>query len=166
MSKTEKRIFIREAESKDVSLVLQFIRDLAHYEKEPDAVVASEAMLETHLFGKHPKAFCLIAFYGQEAAGFALYFYNFSTWLGRPGLYLEDLFVRPQMRKHGVGSALLRKLARIALDHDCGRLEWAALNWNKLATDFYEKIGAEPLSEWTTYRIEGEEIERLAREES
>lgn len=157
-----KSIFIREAEPKDAPLILQFIRELARYEKEPDAVVATEADLERHLFGKRPKAHCLIAFYGQEAAGFALYFFNFSTWLGRPGLYLEDLFVQPKSRKNGVGTALLKRLSQIALRNECGRLEWAALNWNTLATDFYEKIGAEPLSEWMTYRIEGDEIRRLA----
>lgn len=155
-------ISIRKAARKDLPLVLQFIRDLAEYEKEPDAVVATEALLDKHLFGDPPKAYCLLAFHEQQAAGFAMYFFNFSTWLGRAGLYLEDLFVKPQHRQKGVGSALLRKLAQIACDQDCGRMEWAALDWNTLATDFYDNLGAIRLEDWTTFRLEGEKIYELA----
>lgn len=155
-------ISIRKAAPKDLPLVLQFIRDLAEYEKEPEAVVATEALLEKHLFGDPPKAYCLLAFHQQQPAGFALYFFNFSTWLGRSGLYLEDLFVKPKHRKKGVGSALLVKLAQIAREQDCGRMEWAALDWNTLATDFYDKLGAVRLDEWTTFRMERSAIEKLA----
>lgn len=162
MSEDPRPISLRAAVKKDLPLVLQFIQDLADYEKEPEAVVATVESLERNLFSEPPKAYCLLAFYGQEPAGFAVYFFNFSTWLAQPGLYLEDLFVHPHLRKKGVATALLRKLANIALKEGCGRFEWAALDWNTLATDFYKNLGARPLEEWTTFRVEGEAIRRIA----
>ncbi len=162
MSESPRPISIRAAAKKDLPLVLQFIRELAEYEKEAGAVVATEESLERSLFSSPPKAYCLIAFYGQEPAGFAVYFFNFSTWLAQPGLYLEDLFVHPHLRKKGVASALLQQLAQIALKEGCGRFEWAALNWNTLATGFYKNLGARPLEEWTTFRVEGDSIRRIA----
>lgn len=153
---------IRPAEEGDVGLILAFIRALAEYEREPNAVVATEEGLRQHLFGTKPAAHCLLAFLAGEPAGFALYFFNFSTWLGRPGLFLEDLFVHPHLRRHGVGGALLRELARVAVARDCGRMEWMALDWNTLATDFYRKLGARPLEEWTTYRMDPAIFRRLA----
>ncbi len=143
-------------------MILQFIMDLATYEKEPESAVATSTLIEEHLFGDHPKAYCILAFLNGVPAGFALYFFNFSTWLGKPGLYLEDLFVKPEMRKHGVGKALLRRLAQIAVEADCGRMEWAALDWNRLAIDFYLNIGAQAMEEWTTYRLTREGIRKLA----
>ena len=136
--------------------------DLATYEKEPESAVATSPLIEEHLFGDHPKAYCILAFLNGVPAGFALYFFNFSTWLGKPGLYLEDLFVKPEMRKHGVGKALLRRLAQIAEEADCGRMEWAALDWNRLAIDFYLNLGAQAMEEWTTYRLTREGIRKLA----
>jgi GNAT superfamily N-acetyltransferase len=158
------RIHIRPAEAGDEDRILVLIRALAVYEKEPDAVKATRADLTRHLFGEVPSAFCLLAFSGDapEPAGFALYFFNFSTWAGKQTLYLEDLFVHPEHRKLGVGTALLRALGRIALDRDCGRMEWAALDWNTLATDFYKKLGAVPMEEWTTFRVEGDGIRKIA----
>ena len=155
-------IQLREARPSDVVLILEFIQALADYEKEPDAVHATEAQLKEHLFGEKPVAYCLIGFLGDEPAGFALYFFNFSTWLGKPGLYLEDLFVKPEFRKHGLGGALLRALAQIAVEKDCGRMEWSALDWNRLAIDFYLNLGAVAMDEWTQYRLTEEGIRRLA----
>ncbi|MGJ3243529.1 MAG: N-acetyltransferase family protein [Opitutales bacterium] len=156
-------IHIRPAEAGDEDRILALIQALADYEKEPDAVQATRADLARHLFDATPSAFCLLAFRegATVPAGFALYFFTFSTWAGRQTLYLEDLFVRPADRKHGIGTALLRELARIAVARDCGRMEWAALDWNTLATDFYRKLGAIPMDDWTTFRLEGEGIRKL-----
>jgi len=153
---------IEPATVHDVPLILQFIKDLAEYEKLPNAVVATEDDLRSHLFGPNAMAHTVIAFVGDEPAGFALYFFNFSTFLARPGLYLEDLFVKPALRKRGVGRALLAHLARIALERGCGRVEWSVLNWNEMALRFYRSIGAEPLSDWTVMRLTPPAISRLA----
>ena len=156
---------IRPARWEDVPIILQLICDLATYERAPDEVVATEEQLIDVLFGERPVAEVLLAFEGESPIGFAVYFYNFSTWLGRPGLYLEDLFVKPQKRGKGCGRALLVELAKIARGRRCGRMEWAVLNWNEPAIKFYRALGAEPMNEWTVFRLTREEIAKLADSE-
>ena len=146
-------------------MILQLIRDLATYERAPDDVVATEEQLVDVLFGDRRVAEVLLAFEGESPVGFAVYFYNFSTWLGRPGLYLEDLFVKPEKRGKGYGRALLVELAKIARDRGCGRMEWAVLNWNEPAIKFYRALDAEPMDEWTVFRLTREEIAKLADSE-
>jgi GNAT superfamily N-acetyltransferase len=153
---------IRAAAEADVPIILSLIRDLAEYERAPDAVVATEEGLREVLFGARPSAEVLLALENGDAVGFAVYFYNFSTWLGRPGLYLEDLFVRPNVRGNGYGRALLERLAQIAQKRGCGRMEWAVLDWNDPAIQFYRKLGAEPMNEWTVFRLTQDGIARLA----
>jgi GNAT superfamily N-acetyltransferase len=155
---------IREAVRSDVPLILAFIRELAAYEKLGHEVVATEEGLAATLFGQQPLAFVLIAEVDGVPAGFALFFHNYSTFLGKPGIFLEDLFVRPEARACGVGRALLARLAAIARDRGCGRLEWAVLDWNESAIGFYRRIGATAMSDWTTYRLAGESLAKLARE--
>ena len=154
---------IRPARVEDVSIILELIRDLATYERAPDKVTATEEQLADVLFGEQPAAEVLLAFEGESPVGFAVYFYNFSTWLGRPGLYLEDLFVKPEKRGKGYGRALLVELAKIARDRGCGRMEWAVLDWNEPAIKFYRTIGARPMDEWTVLRLTRDGIEKLAR---
>ena len=151
----------RTAERNDVGLILQFIRELADYEKMLDEVVADEATLEEWLFDKQ-KAEVIFVLEDDEEVGFALFFHNFSTFLGRAGIYLEDLYVRPEHRGKGYGKALLRKLASIAVERGCGRLEWWCLDWNKPSIDFYLSLGAEPMSDWTVYRIAGDTLTQRA----
>jgi len=153
---------IRTTTETDLPVILNLIRDLAEYEREPDAVVATETGLREVLFGPKRAAEVLLALEGSEAIGFAVYFSNFSTWLGRPGLYLEDLFVRPAARGKGYGRALLERLAQIAQERGCGRMEWAVLDWNEPAIQFYKKLGAEPMNEWTVFRLTQDGIARLA----
>jgi GNAT superfamily N-acetyltransferase len=153
---------IRSASVEDVPIILELIRDLATYERAPDEVTATEEKLVDVLFGKRPAAEVLLAFEGKSPVGFAVFFHNFSTWLGRPGLYLEDLFVKPEKRGKGYGRALLIELAKIAHDRGCGRMEWAVLNWNEPAIKFYRALGATPMDEWTVFRLRREEIARLA----
>ena len=152
----------RPATRADLPLILSLIRDLAEYERDPAAVVATEQLLDAHLFGPSPVAHSLIGSIDNSPQGFALYFFNFSTWLGRPGLYLEDLFVRPAARGHGLGKALLIHLARIAAERGCGRMEWAVLDWNEPAIGFYKSLGAKPMDEWTVYRLSTQAIRELA----
>lgn len=151
----------RTAERNDVGLILQFIRELADYEKMLDEVVADEATLEEWLFDKQKSEVIFVLEDGEEV-GFALFFHNFSTFLGRAGIYLEDLYVRPEHRGKGYGKALLKKLASIAVERGCGRLEWWCLDWNKPSIDFYLSLGAEPMSDWTIYRIAGDTLTQLA----
>ena len=151
----------RSAERKDVSLILQFIKELADYEKMLNEVVADEATLETWIFDKQ-KAEVIFAVEGEKEVGFALFFHNFSTFLGRAGVYLEDLYVKPECRGKGYGKAILKKLASIAVERGCGRLEWWCLDWNKPSIDFYRSLGAEPMSDWTVYRIAGDTLTQLA----
>jgi GNAT superfamily N-acetyltransferase len=153
---------IRPARVHDVPIILQLIRDLATYERAPDEVLATEDQLVDVLFSERAVAEVLLAFENELPVGFAVYFYNFSTWLGRPGLYLEDLFVKPKMRGKGYGRALLVELAKIARDRGCGRMEWAVLNWNEPAIKFYRTLGAKPMDEWTVFRLTREEIAKLA----
>ena len=153
---------IRTARMEDVPVILQLIRDLATYERAPNEVTATEEQLVDVLFGERPAAEVLLAFEGKLPVGFAVYFYNFSTWLGRPGLYLEDLFVKPEKRGKGYGRGLLVELAKIARDRGCGRMEWAVLNWNEPAIQFYRSLGAKPMNEWTVFRLTTDEITKLA----
>ena len=151
----------RFAKRSDIPLILNFIRGLAEYEKMSDEVVADEKTLEEWIFDKQ-KAEVIFALEGEKAVGFALFFHNFSTFLGRAGIYLEDLFVLPEYRGKGYGKALLKKLAAIAVERGCGRLEWCCLDWNKPSIDFYLSLGAQPLSDWTTYRVTGKTLSQLA----
>jgi GNAT superfamily N-acetyltransferase len=157
-------ISIRPAEAHEVGVILQFIRDLATYEHLEHEVVATEAMLRKALFGERPYAEVVFGCVNGEPVGFALFFHNFSTFLGRPGIYLEDLYVRPEARGHGMGKRLLTWLARTAVSRGCGRLDWAVLNWNEPSIQFYRKMGAVPVHEWTGYRVTGPALETLARE--
>ena len=153
---------IRPATPADAPVMVELIRALAIYEREPDAVTATEADLLRDGFGASPKFRCVIAEWDGEAAGFAFWFYNYSTWQGRPGLYLEDLFVKPDFRGKGIGKALLLHLAKIAADEHCGRFEWSVLDWNTPAIEFYESLGAKLHREWLRMRVEGEALVRLA----
>ena len=153
---------IRKAVADDVPLILQFILDLAEYEQLRHEVVTDEDTLRTWIFERHG-AEVLIAQEGDEPVGFARYFHNFSTFLGRCGIYLEDLFVRPEHRGKGYGLALLKRLAAIAVEEGCGRLEWWCLDWNKPSIDFYLSLPAQPMDEWTVYRVAGEDLTNLAR---
>jgi GNAT superfamily N-acetyltransferase len=153
---------IRPATPADISQILAFIRALATYEREPDAVTATEADLLSHGFGPNPYYFCFIAESNGTPAGFALYFFNYSTWLGRPGLYLEDLFVLPKFRGLGIGKALLQRVAAIAVEKGCPRLQWEVLDWNTPAIDFYQAMGAEFLDTWRNVRVTGDALLKLA----
>lgn len=153
---------IRPAEVKDIPLILQLIRELAEYEKAPEQAVATEEDIRRDGFSANPKFRVAIAEWGGEPAGFALFFYNYSTWLGRAGLYLEDLFVRPPFRGRGIGKALITHLAKMAVEEHCGRFEWQVLNWNTPAIEFYKSIGARVMDEWSTMRITGEALRQLA----
>ena len=157
---------IRPACVADVPIILKLIRDLATYERAPNEVTATEEQLVDVLFGEKPAAEVLLAFEKDTPVGFALFFHNFSTWLGRPGLYLEDLFVKPEARGKGFGRALLVDLARIARDRGCGRMEWAVLNWNDPAIKFYRALGAKPMDEWTVFRLTRDGIAELAKSDS
>ncbi len=152
----------RFAAEKDVPLILSFIKELAEYEKMADLVVADEKLLKEWIFEKN-KAEVIFAMEGGTEVGFALFFHNFSTFLGRAGIYLEDLYVKPEYRKKGYGKALIKKLAKIAVERGCGRLEWWCLDWNKPSIDFYLSLGAEQMSDWTTYRFEGENLINLSK---
>jgi GNAT superfamily N-acetyltransferase len=155
-------ITIRKAKKEDCAIILSFIRELADYEKLAHEVVATEEILTKTLFGENATAYVLIAEYEDKPAGFALYFYNFSTFLGRPGIYLEDLYVPETLRGKGIGKALLKELANIAVQENCGRLEWSVLDWNKPSIEFYQSLGAKPMDGWTTYRLDGPTLKDFA----
>jgi GNAT superfamily N-acetyltransferase len=157
-------IDIRKAEERDLPLILEFIQALAEYERLRDACVATEQKLRDTLFSSPPAAEVIIARVDGEPMGFALFFHSYSTFLAQRGIYLEDLFVKPEARGQGVGFALLSELARIAVERNCGRLEWAVLDWNQLAIDFYKRIGAVPLDDWNIFRLTGDSLVRVARE--
>ena len=153
---------IAAASESDVPLILSFIRKLAEYEKLSDQVVATEADIHAQVFGPNPVAEVLLAYWDEEPVGFALYFRNFSTFLGKTGIYLEDLFVDPEHRGKGIGKALLIRLAKITVERGYGRLQWAVLDWNAPSIEFYRSLGAVPLDEWTAYRLTEAALERLA----
>jgi GNAT superfamily N-acetyltransferase len=155
---------IRPAEPADVPVIAELIRALARFEKLESEVTMTEERLAENLFGRHRYAETLIAEEAGAPVGFALFFHNFSTFLALPGIYLEDLFVVPEHRGRGIGKALLKELARLAVERGCGRLEWAVLDWNREAIGFYERLGAKPNSEWTVYRLSGESLSALGRE--
>ncbi len=153
---------IRPARPEDASLIVHFIRELAEYERAPEEAVATAEDILRDGFSGEPKFRVVIADWNGEPAGFALYFYNYSTWQGRAGLYLEDLFVRPVYRRRGIGKALLVHLARIAVEEGCGRYQWQVLDWNTPSIEFYESLGAKVMKEWLTMRVTGEALKKLA----
>jgi GNAT superfamily N-acetyltransferase len=154
---------VRRATANDVALVLGFVRELAEYERLSHLVTATEPTLREALFGAHPGAEVLLAFEAAAPVGFAVYFHNFSTFLGKHGLWLEDIYVKPEFRRKGYGRMLLLHVARIAHERGCGRFEWAALDWNVPAVEFYKSLGAVPLDDWTIFRVTGEALGRLAQ---
>jgi GNAT superfamily N-acetyltransferase len=160
---TNQSIRIEPANKNDIPLILKFIKELAEYEHLSDQCVATEDLLREALFGEKKFAEVVIAYYHDEPAGFELFFHNFSTFVARPGIYLEDLYVFPHFRGKGIGKALLVYLARIAKERNCGRFEWAVLDWNEPSIAFYKKLGAIPLNDWTTFRVTGEALDSLAR---
>ena len=153
---------IERATERDVPLILRLIKELAEYERMSDDVIATEEGLRRTLFGAHPAAEVVVGYAGAEPAGFALFFHNYSTFLGKPGLYLEDLFVVPTFRGRGYGKALLVHLAKLAVERDCGRFEWSVLDWNEPAIGFYKKLGATPMDAWKIMRVTGDALHRLA----
>ncbi len=155
-------ITLRIADANDTPLILNFIKALAQYEKLSHEVVATETLLRETLFGERRVAEVIIAQYDNQPAGFALFFHNFSTFVGKPGIYLEDLFVLPELRGKGIGKILLTYLGKLALERNCGRIEWAVLDWNEPAINFYKKLGAKPMNEWTVFRVDGNSISELA----
>jgi GNAT superfamily N-acetyltransferase len=157
---------IRSVCKGDVALLLTFIRELAKYERLADKVVATELVLRESLFGARPTAEALIAYLGDEPVGYAIWFYNFSSFTGRSGLYIEDIYVRPHVRGRGIGKALLVHLARLANERGCARMEWAVLDWNEPAISFYRSLGARPLDEWTIFRLDAHALSRLAKRPS
>jgi GNAT superfamily N-acetyltransferase len=161
---TNLAVKIRKAVENDVPLILELIQSLADYERMRAECIATEEKLRSTLFGSHPAAEVLIATINDAPVGFALFFHNYSTFLAQRGIYLEDLFVKPEARGAGVGRALLRSLAKLAIERDCGRLEWAVLDWNELAISFYKSLGAVPMDEWTTFRMAGSALAKLANE--
>ena len=154
---------IEPATERDIPVILKLIKGLAEYEKLAHEVVATEEGLRESLFGARRVTEVLIGYAGNDAVGFAVFFHNYSTFLGRAGIYLEDLFVLPEWRRRGLGTQLLRRIAQIAVERGCGRLEWAVLDWNEPAINFYKKLGARAMDEWTVFRVTGEALERLAR---
>jgi GNAT superfamily N-acetyltransferase len=163
MDVTSETLRIERATEQDVPLILRLIKDLAEYERMSNEVEATEQRLRETLFGPHPSAEVVIGYAGSEPAGFALFFHNYSTFLGKQGLYLEDLFVMPKYRGCGYGKALLVHLARLAAERACGRFEWTALDWNEPAIGFYKKLGATPMHEWTIFRVTGDALQKLAQ---
>lgn len=161
-SPTLPNLTLEIATEQDTPLILSFIKELAEYERLAHEVIATEEIIKETLFGKHAYAEVIIARWDGKPVGYALFFHSFSTFLGRPGIYLEDLFVRPSMRGKGIGKALLVYLAQLAKERKCGRLEWAVLNWNESAINFYKSLGAKPMNEWTVYRLIGETLDKLA----
>ena len=153
---------IRSATREDVPVILDLIKQLAEYERLSGKVIATEQALRDTLFGERPAAEVLLASRGGEVVGFAVFFTNYSTFLAKPGLYLEDLFVKPHARGKGAGKALLKRLAEVAMERNCGRVDWSVLDWNEPSIRFYETLGAVPLSDWTTYRLTGEPLKKLA----
>ena len=163
MVKSSGGITVRKATAEDSALLLDFIQQLARYEKLEHQCIATVDQIRATLFGANPRAESLVAFEGGNPAGFAVYFFSYSTFLAQPGLYLEDLFVKPELRGRGIGKRIFLELLRIARANDCGRFEWSVLDWNQPAIDFYESLGAKPQGEWVRYRLEEEQISQLAQ---
>lgn len=161
---SQNKLEIIKAEKKDAATILYFIKQLAEYEKLSHEVEATVEQLEKTLFGENSKAECIIEYYENKPVGFAIFFHNYSTFLAKPGIYLEDLFVLPEMRGKGFGKKLLQHLAKLAVERNCGRLEWWVLDWNKPAIDFYKSLGAAPMDEWTVFRVTGDSLNSLANE--
>jgi GNAT superfamily N-acetyltransferase len=161
--KSHAEFHIRSADASDVPVILAFVSELAEYEHLSHLVTATESKLRETLFGAHPGAEVVLAFEGSEPAGFAVFFHNFSTFLGVKGLWLEDLFVRPMFRGRGYGKALLLHVARVACERGCGRFEWSVLDWNEPSIHFYKSLGAQPLDDWTIFRVTGQALQDLAR---
>ena len=156
MKRINDKLVIRQTSKEDIPLIYKLIRELAVYEKLSDTVTADEKLLEKNMFGKNRYAYVVIAEYEGKAVGQALYFYNFSTFKGKPGIYLEDLYVRPEYRNKGIGKALLNYLIELAKENDCGRVEWVVLDWNESAINFYKSLGAEPMNDWIVFRLSEE----------
>ena len=156
------RLRIKPATRDDAPLILSLVKELAEYERLAHEVIATEEVVTESLFGVRPSAEVVLAYYDEDPVGYALFFHSFSTFVGRPGLYLEDVYVRPSMRGKGIGKALMLYLAKLAVERRCGRFEWAVLNWNKPSISFYESLGARPMDEWTVYRLDGDALKRLA----
>jgi GNAT superfamily N-acetyltransferase len=155
-------VTIRFAIEEDVPLILSLIKGIAEYEKLLHEVIATEVLLSENLFGKRRTAEVILAYYKNEPAGFALFFHNFSTFVGKPGIYLEDIFIKPELRGKGIGKILLAYLGKLAIERDCGRIEWSVLDWNESAIQFYKKLGALPMEEWTVFRITSDRMKNLA----
>ena len=166
MEKNSEKIIIRSAEIKDSKIILKLIKELSVYEKLSHTVINNEDMLKENLFGERKFAEVLIAEFDNQPVGFALFFHNYSTFVGRPGIYLEDLFVQPEMRGKGIGKKLFLELIKIAKERNCGRVEWSVLNWNTPAIDFYKSMGAVPMDEWTVYRLIADKIGELSSQKS
>ena len=162
MEKNSEKTIIRSAEIKDSKIILKLIKELSVYEKLSHTVINDEDMLKENLFGERKFAEVLIADYENQPVGFALFFHNYSTFVGKPGIYLEDLFVQPEMRGKGIGKKLFLELIKIAKERNCGRVEWSVLNWNTPAIDFYKSMGAVPMDEWTVYRLTEDKLKELA----
>jgi GNAT superfamily N-acetyltransferase len=162
MEKNSEKIIIRPAEINDSKIILKLIKELSVYEKLSHTVINNEDLLKENLFGERKFAEVLIAEFDNQPVGFALFFHNYSTFVGRPGIYLEDLFVQPEMRGKGIGKKLFLELIKIAKERNCGRVEWSVLNWNTPAIDFYKSMGAVPMDEWTVYRLTEDKIDELA----
>jgi len=166
MKKNSEKIKIRSAEIEDSKIILKLIKELSVYEKLSHTVVNNEELVKENLFGKKKYAEALIAEYENQPVGFALFFHNYSTFVGKPGIYLEDLFVQPEMRGKGIGKKLFLELIKIAKERNCGRVEWSVLNWNTPAIDFYKSMGAVPMDEWTVYRLTEGEIDELTSDKN
>ncbi len=160
------KLIIKFAKKKDAKIILRFIKELAKYEKLEHEVVATEELIEKNIFGEDSKAEALLGYWENEPVAFAIFFHNFSTFLAKPGLYLEDLFVLPEMRGKGFGKQMLQHLAQLAIERDCGRLEWWVLDWNEPAINFYKSIDAVPMDEWTVFRLTGNALKNLADSEN
>lgn len=155
-------LIIRKATQSDIPTIVRFVKDLALYEKEPDSAVLTETDILRDGFGENPFFYVLMADWDGKSVGFAFYFFNYSTWLGKPGIYLEDLYVDPEFRGKGIGKNLLKEIAKIAVESNCARVQWQVLDWNQPSIDFYESLKAFNLKEWYTYRLEGEALKKLA----
>lgn len=161
MPVTDDKLVLKQASPEDVPLILSFIKEIADYEKLSHEVVATEETLHKSLFGKNANTEVIIAYYENKPAGYAVFFHNFSTFIGKNGLYLEDIYVKPELRGEGIGGKIFNHLVKLAVERNCGRMEWSVLNWNTPAINFYKKLGAEPMEEWTVYRLTEEKLKAL-----